>query len=479
MNMNNSRGRRVLFEGGRASTLWAAGLLAAWAQPGPAPGAAGGPPMVLNKPTAQTHFIAAIDIKDGLYLPEQSTPAAVKGSILNDAASKLAIESKAPNFNGLYVNGAKSAFTLSDSKIELFGGGTGDFDGVAAGVLVSQGATLVLKHVHISTHGVVSTDVTATEHSILKVYDSTLMAYGGPLPAGYVPKIGPGMMEPPAPLGITGTARASLTMDHAKSYYYNSKITANGWGALSTDATGGYVYLEANNCDIRTIKSGYGTYADGGAQVVINNSRMDTATYTGIIAGPGTFHFNNIHAKSGRNSVMIHSVMGSPAEKAELQIKGGDITTQDAVILVKSANADIVLDGAKLTSKSGELLDSRVNDDKFATKVNGQKVYGIRATLKNEHLDGNIRHGDSERTMSVVLMASTLKGAISNASVSLEAQSKWTATADSTVTLVGKVEIADIDAASGVTITATAGKDCTLKGSYKLASGGVLNVKSG
>jgi len=56
--------------------------------------------------------------------------------------------------------------------------------------------------------------------------------------------------------------------------------------------------------------------------------------------------------------------------------------------------------------------------------------------------------------------------------------SKWTATADSRVTLVDIVDVKTIDAPNGVTITAVAGKGCTLKGTFKLASGGTLNVKA-
>ena len=80
--------------------------------------------------------------------------------------------------------------------------------------------------------------------------------------------------------------------------------------------------------------------------------------------------------------------------------------------------------------------------------------------------------------MSLIFIDTTQKGSIKNASISLDADSSWTATADSKVTLADNVDLSKIDAPIGVTITALAGKDCILKGAYKLASGGILSVKA-
>jgi hypothetical protein len=92
-------------------------------------------------------------------------------------------------------------------------------------------------------------------------------------------------------------------------------------------------------------------------------------------------------------------------------------------------------------------------------------------------LEGDILHGDTKRTMTLTFVDTSLKGAIHNATVSMDGGSKWTATADSMVTLEGNVDVSSLDAPVGVTITATAGKGCTLSGTYKLAGGGKLTVK--
>lgn len=461
----------------RALAVLVVSSSAAMAQPpapGGAPGTPGGPSpggMPPMKTAADMHYDVGIDVLDGIPHIGNAGAGHVAGRNLATGAK---IRSSAPHFNGLYVHG-HAPFTLADSQIDLAGGGESDFDGIAAGALVRDDATLILRNVHITTNGIVSSAAIATDRTTMKVYHSTLIANGGPAPSGYVRRIGPGMMEPPTPLGIVGTARTTLTMGEAKSYFYDSTIIAEGWGALSTDAAHG-AYLEANRCDIRVLRSGYGAYADNGATVVINDSKMTTATFAGIIAGQASMSFNNVRAVSGGNAVMIHSVMGSPADLATLAIKGGSFATTNAAIVVKSANADIVIDGAKITSRNGDLLLGENNDDSHATTVNGAKVAGIRATIRNTALEGNIVHLDTERAMAVSFESATLKGFIRGATVAFDAASRWVAPADSQVTLAGVVDVAHIDAPAGVTIKALAGGSDAKKGHFALHGGGSLDI---
>jgi hypothetical protein len=429
------------------------------------------------KSAIPTRFVVLV--QDGVYVPQAAAAQALSAGVVSSAsASGVRITSADDDLNGIYVTGGKSRYTLANARIDLSGNGSDDMSGIAAAALVGGGGTLTLKHVNITTSGVISSTASATGHSTLKVYDSTLIAHGGKLPQAYVRMIGPGMMEPPAPLGISGTARASVTTDHSQSYFYHSTITADGWGALSTDMSNGQVYLEANDCIIRTLTSGYGTYADVGAKVVINRSTMDVASDLAIIAGDGAVSLNHVAGKSRGSGVMVHDVHGKTSEIANIDIDGGNLTTAKSVILVKSANADITLDGAALSSGSGVLIQSVRNEDPNATKVDGQAVTGIRATLKRMSVAGDIRHQDPDRTMSVALVRTSLRGAIERASLSLDAASHWTATANSTITLASTVNMAQISAPSGVTISAVASSSSTPAGSYPLSGGGTLNITS-
>ena len=64
--------------------------------------------------------------------------------------------------------------------------------------------------------------------------------------------------------------------------------------------------------------------------------------------------------------------------------------------------------------------------------------------------NGDIVHEDTDRTMWVYLDATTLTGAVKDAFITLDAGSRWIATADSTVILSGDVDLSQIDAMQGV-----------------------------
>jgi hypothetical protein len=208
--------------------------------------------------------------------------------------------------------------------------------------------------------------------------------------------------------------------------------------------------------------------------VVINDSEFDVADMAGIIAGEADITFNRTNANCGSYLALLHCI-GSPAEVSTFKITGGVVTTQKPVVLVKSANAEIVFDGVQMSSASGTLLKSVIAVDpqaQEAANTAGQDVYGIQATFRNMVTNGDIDHSEDKanRNMTVYLEATKLTGAIHDASVSIDPKSKWVATADSSVTLVGSFVLGQIDAPTGVTITAVAAES----GTYTLPSGGTL-----
>jgi hypothetical protein len=415
---------------------------------------------------AETDYVAAVDVVDGkVHSPHSKT-------VSEHSASKLNIKSKDEDFNGVLVRGKNSSFTLFDSDITLSGRGTNDFLGLGAGAMVVEGMML-LNDVDIETSGAISSAVVAAEQGILKVVNSRLTAHGGPLPKDYKPVIGPGMMEPPAPLEITGTARTLLVMSKAHAYVYNSEIVADGWGALSTDAAGGDAYLEANDSKVIVNNSGYGAYADFGARVVLNRTDVTAATFTGIIAGEATIEMNDSHTEADRTTVMIHSVMGNPTEIGTLVVKGGQHKSAKEAFLVKSANADISLVSTHVVSRSGVLLRSVVNNDKMRTQVNGKTVPGTQVRIEGSTLEGDIINEDTERSVSVMLQASQLRGAIVNGLFTASKDAQWLATGNSKITLQDDQSFEAIDAARGVQIEVSGYSRATSK-TVKARSGGTI-----
>jgi hypothetical protein len=422
-------------------------------------------------------YTAVIYVDEGQYLSEESTTAGISnGAPGSTSASGISITSKEEDVNGIFVTGKGSEYTLSDAEINLTGNGSNDFAGVGAGALVTKGGTLVLKNVKIETTGCIRTAAMSIGDGTLKVYDSTLITHGGTLPADYVPVIGPGMMEVPAPLGITGTCRTTNALGNGHSYFYNTTIIADGWGALSSDA-GQDVYVEANNCTLQVNDSGYGTYADIGCTVVINDSSITAPVYTGIIGGTGKVYLSGTTATSGKNGFMIHNVNSDVTEKSVLGVKGGELISESDLLLIKSTNTDITLEGVSLMAKNGMLIHSKINEDSYAKRPDpGTTLSGIQIALKDTALEGNILHEDTEREMMLAFTGARLKGTINGAALSLDGDSRWTATGNSSVTLVGIADTNGIDAPAGVTIQAEAGSGCSLEGTYTLAGGGVLKV---
>lgn len=453
-----------------------------------------------NATFASINYQASVYVADGQYLADKSTPSEVSGGpITASGASGLSIAVHRDRSGGLYVAG-KSDFTLTDSHIEVFGNSAGwdENFGVGAGATVGLGANLTLRHVSITTHGIKATP-TVGAGGTLRVYDSTLIAKGGDVPAeNLIPGTGPGYVGPPEALDIRGSARGSNVVGDGKAYYYNSTIISEGWGSMSTDSANPTVYLEVNNCRVENHHSGYGTYADNGAEVVINHSHFSSASDTGIISGNGKITLNDVDEDTAINGVMIHAPGRDFTRVATLTIQGGRYRTREAVVLVKSHNADIVFDGANLQPRNGVLLQSEVNSSKRSALMqwllSAQKpadvvtgpVTGIRASFRNvPALHGNIVHGDTTRTMTLSFEHSHYQGAITGSvwaitdvHVKMLEGASWMATANSQVTLEGSSDERVFDAPRGVTITALAGDGTTLRGRYPLKHGGELLVKS-
>ena len=439
-------------------------------KPGPGmPG--GGPPKAPPFPRMDS-----IDVLDGkLYLAENPY-AEISGSIADSAMTGASYKTDEVCLNGLYIGGS-SVYEIKDSQFDMTGYGIDDFAGNGAAVMVNDTAKTTMENVNITTHGVIRPCSVVTGTATLIVRNCVLDAKGGEIPASYVPRVASGMMEPPPGLKLGGNCRTHLSMGNSRAYFYDSKILAHSWAALSTDGAWGDQYLEANNCDVVCETVGYGTYADNGCHNVLNDCRINVDTHVAIIAGDAWVKLNGCTVKSGRYGCMLHGVRGHYTEVTEGHIVGGDWDVGEALFFVKSENVYLKLDGAKV--KTGKyLIHSVVNEDDAATKVPEDmkcRVYGINAYVANGDYTGDIIHEDTDRTMNVTIQNASITGVIDDAYISLEG-SKWTATGDSSVCLMGDVKPEQIDAAAGVTVTAKAGEGCALSGTYPLASGGVLSV---
>ena len=240
--------------------------------------------------------VAAVHVKDGKATVDN--PAVMyDGSVSDSEVRNLKVVAYNGNEGGIYAEGAATDVTLDGAYISLAGDGEG-IGGPASGAAAKYGAKLTIRDAIITTTGRTKYSTAAEEGSVLKVYDSVIWSHGIPYGEN-IPAPTALMSTPPPPLEIEGNTRTHCTMSNSQSYFYNSKIICDGWAALSTESSEGYVYLEANDCDIVCTKNGYGAYSDPGCHDVFNRCNLEMARMAAIVAGNSDMTFTDCEAKCG------------------------------------------------------------------------------------------------------------------------------------------------------------------------------------
>lgn len=296
----------------------------------------------------------------------------------------------------------------------------------------------------------------------------------------------------------------------------------------------------------RTREGGYGTYSDIFCNVYFYGSRLDSAeiaiisgTYGAVTVGTigdgekdkalaAQLITNDKKAQpdksagsvitGGRNALMIHSVNLPPYwtnegySKEEIPFLYGKISVHGStlatdigldkdveypaekqayidhhagsVILVKSANVDIVFDKAVIKADrkgTGALIHTVINNDTmFMTKVPDGTIYpGVKVSMKDMKAEGDILHEDYQRDMHLLLTDASLTGTITSGTVegwnalckekgfesylidpdgyktvhgvnlTLESGSVWNVTGESTLTALTISDGADVKAPTG------------------------------
>ena len=351
---------------------------------------------------------------------------------------------------GIYAEGKDTDYTVEGAVICLSGDGQG-LGEKSAGAGVSDHATLTLKDCLIDTWGLSRTSTSASGGSVLRVYDSIITSHGAPYgedAPGEAPK-----MNPPAPLEIQGNNRTHCTVQNSYSYFYNSLITCDGWAALSTDASNGFVYLEANDCKVVSAKSGYGAYADWGCHDVFNDCKFDVACQAAIIARRSQRKVHRFRAQMRHLSGADALRHGPPHRSGGTRLLTDcDVKTGKTAIEVHGQNVVVSLENCNIET-GGALMRTCKNQDANAARVNGRPTPGDELRPKDMSVTGDILHEDPERDCRVYLTSTSLTGAIQNAALIMDQGSRWFATSDSTVTLASDLESAQVDAPAGVTIT--------------------------
>ena len=440
------------------------------------PGAKAGPGFPGGGPPKTPPFDReeSIDIIDGKYIPCQEPYAIWTGTLSDREMRDADYRTDAPCLNGIYIGG-DSRYTIQNCKFIMEGHGINDFAGIGSAIMTDGTSQVEIADTVVETTGAIRPCIAANGTSVVRLKNCRLHAAGGPLPEGYVPRIAAGMMEPPSGLGIGGTCRASVLLGGAKMYYDHCEISADGWGALSTDSDAPGKYLQCDDCKVWVHDSGYAIFGDGAVECVMNRCDIAVKDYVSMAGASSTIRYHDCDIRSGRFGAMV---FGSGAYRVpQTWFRGGSLQTEEAAVYLKGTNAYVSMDGVQVTTGK-YLVHTIVDDDLFQEVLSEElcfQTYGMKVALANMTVTGDIVHEEIRRHLAVSMDHVKLTGVIQNAHLSMK-DSLWYATGDSTVVLIGAVDVGAMDAPQGVTIRAVPGEGCMLDGSHVLPSGGRLVI---
>lgn len=178
--------------------------------------------------------------------------------------SDLMMSSGSYSFTGIAASGSASTVRMENSTINMSVDEetSGDQAGGDA-VTAEDGASVFISDSDLTVEGAGRNVTFVGNNSRLIVNDSTFTSTGSSGNTADIPE--PDSNEA---LLLSGSAQANVSAGNSQTYYYNSTVTAEGWGALCTDpAKEGGSDLYAYNTQAYALDGGYGAGADANCRV--------------------------------------------------------------------------------------------------------------------------------------------------------------------------------------------------------------------
>ena len=344
-----------------------------------------------------------------------------------------------------------------------------------------------------------------------------------------------------------GRARGIQPQGKSLTYLYNSAIVSRTWGAFSTDSARQNLDLVAYN-SLGYSSNGYGAYADTSCHLylygtsVIGSSDGITASNDGEIYA--------VDSSCALDSVQLRELMGKKASatvsatdyledsagqelscviaggstavqfhmpdqmhqgskntrKATLYMQGGTLRTDDAyitselsaynqrfsgsLIVTKSTQANVLLEGTAMESSTGVLIHSMINSDSNVNDIpDGEVAPGSDYVFRNMEAAGDIINDDYQRALRLTLDGTTLTGAIYshtcedwNAFSTAELEGEYILNPDGYETIWGVELTLQNGSVWNVTDTSiltglTVGEDCVINGTVTENADGTITVE--
>jgi hypothetical protein len=308
------------------------------------------------------------------------------------------------------------------------------FYGLNAAVLAADGGTIDLSDSTVTTTGTGANGVFATgDGSAVNLSNVTIQASADGAHA------------------VMATAGGTMTLSNV------DMTTAGGSSsAIATDRGGGTITVSGGTVTASGMNSA-GLYSTGDIAVTDGTFNI-TGAEAAVIEGANSITLTDTDltsTKSGKWGVMIYQSMSGDAEGTQgtYTMTGGSLTytaTDGPLFYVTNSTGIITLKGVSLTAASGTLINAAAGNWGNSGSNGGTVVL----TTDGQVLTGNLVADSISPITATLQNGSSLTGAVNAentaeaVSLSLDATTKWTVTADSHLTV-----LTDAAGISGSTIT--------------------------
>ena len=407
---------------------------------------------------------AGILVENGTVTYAEDWDGSISGEISAEGMNGAAISANEANGIAINLEQETDTYVIADSDISVSAGLKNNDLGYEAaygvGVAVNTGE-LRVENSRLSSEGPRSTPVylfsTAQPAATsLVVVNSEISTHTDAAD----------IWMPPFKL-LAGGSRATLLMTRNNSWFINSKVTSNNWGAISQDSVDAVTYV-INSSGTAT-EGGYGTYLTYGMKLyasqlyggqygafLCGTSLLETGTAADamedaeamsktpdyvaedqptIIAGP--FNAVVVHTSvpgldkvaAGNFKDAILSTMPEDLPDTVTPMAADDAFFMDgeapfgvsagsayfynrnlygSLILVRSMNGDFTFDNTEARTSNGVLVQSVITFDPpsavgYLTVGQGEELPGISVTFRNGTYAGDLLHQDYQRRMAVTI----------------------------------------------------------------------------
>ncbi len=344
----------------------------------------------------------------------------------NEAHVKLLNESKIigneKNFVGLWSYGKNTHLTGNQFTIEVNGQN-------GKGGSAQTGSTLVMENGTMTSNGSSFVGLLAAEKDTNLTSNHLKIQLNGQKSKGMEAKQGAHLSGSHMNIELNAQdSRGGMALSGATLGINQSTITGKGDRSLGFLATGEKTNLTANQMNISLRgQNNSGVIVTKGAMLNMHDSRMTTlglGSHAARLSEKGSLNVRDSHIKTlGENAAIVYVDSDNTGQKSLFEMSRGSLESSGDLIVSKGAELDVVLNNVAISSPGSGYALHVLNSDAGHT---GHVNLVVNETTMPSHIltaKGSEAH--------VRLKRSELIGQVDATNLSIDADSRWTLTANS------------------------------------------------